>query len=134
MKVQTITASTRRHILSEKYLSDEMMTKSKSDTPLGVKVLAGLAGLAGVAMVSMSMGLISGFAFQSLGGLVVVLGLFYIAYAVGLWTTESWAWWIGMITNGISILSAFRSPIIVVICLAMMVYLYSVRDIFEIPF
>ena len=112
------------------------MTKnSKLDTPLGVKVLAGLAGLAGVAMVSMSMGLISGFGFQSLGGLVVVLGLFYIAYAVGLWTAENWAWWIGMITNGISILSSFRSPIIVpVICLSMMVYLHSVRDIFEIPF
>jgi len=29
-----------------------------------------------------------------------VVGLFYIVYDVGLWTTESWGWWTGMILQG----------------------------------
>jgi hypothetical protein len=37
--------------------------------------------------------MLSGFGFLS--GLVVVVGLFYIAYGFGLWETESWGWWIG---------------------------------------
>jgi len=141
MRVQMITASTRRHILSEKYLSDEMMTKSKSDTPLGVKVLAGGAGVIGGLMVVMSMGVMwSAFSlellrgFEILGGLIIVVGLFYIVYAVGLWNTENWGWWMGMIMSGISILASFTAPFMIVYSLAVMVYLYSVREFFEITF
>jgi len=104
-----------------------------------VKVLAGLAGLTGGVLVLMSMGALFTFSellsgFEYLGGLIVVVGLFYIAYGVGLWTTESWGWWIGMIMNGIGFLSSIRSPIFMVISLVVMVYLYSVRELFEIPF
>ena len=111
--------------------------KSAGPPPLGVKVLAILAGVTGVAMVAMSMGALfsetlSGF--EALGGLIVVVGLFYIAYAVGLWTTESWGWWIGMITNGFAVLSSLKSPVFMGVSLVVMVYLYSLRELFEIQF
>jgi len=116
------------------------MSKRRSDErPLGVKVLAILAGVTGVAMVLMSMGMLSSFSetlsgFEALGGLIVVVGLFYIAYAVGLWSTESWGWWIGMITNGFAVLSSLKAPVFMVVSLVMMAYLYSVRELFEIQF
>jgi len=117
------------------------MTKSKSDTPLGVKVLAGGAGVIGGLMVVMSMGVMwSAFSlellrgFEILGGLIIVVGLFYIVYAVGLWNTENWGWWMGMIMSGISILASFTAPFMIVYSLAVMVYLYSVRELFEITF
>ncbi len=109
------------------------------ERPLGVKVLAVLALLTGGVMVLMSMGMaipqvdmILGGASRSWGGLIVLLGLFYIVYGVGLWTTESWGWWAGMITNGIAVLTSFSAPVFMVISLAVMVYLYSVRELFEI--
>ena len=43
-------------------------------------------------------------------------------------------WWIGMITNGIFVLSSFTAPVFQVTSLAMMAYLYSIRDLFEITF
>ena len=76
--------------------------------------------------------MLSGFEF--LGGLIVVVGLFYIVYSVGLWTTESWGWWTGMITNGIAVLSSFSAPAFLAISLAVMAYLHSVRELFEITF
>ena len=115
-----------------------MVRTSEPERPLGVKVLAGLAGLTGGGMVLMSIeGLAKGqllSGFDSLGGLIVVVGLFYIVYGVGLWSTESWGWWTGMITNGISFLSSFNAPVFMVISLAVMVYLYSIRELFEITF
>ena len=117
--------------------------KVKSDVaPLGVKVLAGLAGLVGMSMVLISTGmehipqvdLVLGGASSSWGGLIVLLGLFYIAYGVGLWHTENWGWWAGMITNGIAVLTSFSAPVFMVISLAVMAYLYSVRELFEITF
>ena len=113
--------------------------RRSEERPLGVKLLAGLAWVTGGVMVLMSMGILFSFSdvlsgFESMGGLVVVVGLFYIVYGVGLWTTESWGWWIGMITNGISVLSSFTAPIFLVISLAVMGYLYSVRELFEITF
>jgi len=88
-------------------------------------------------MVLMSMGVLFSFSevlsgFEAMGGLVVVVGLFYIVYGVGLWSTESWGWWIGMITNGIAVLSSFNAPVFLVASLVMMVYLHSVRELFEI--
>ena len=71
--------------------------------------------------------MLSGFEF--LGGLIVVVGLFYIVYSVGLWTTESWGWWTGMITNGIDVLNSFRDPVFLAVSLAVMAYLYSVREL-----
>ena len=117
-------------------------SKKSEERPLGVKVLAGFAGLAGMSMVVMSTGMehipqddmILGGASSAWGGLIVLLGLFYIAYGVGLWHTENWGWWAGMITNGIAVLSSFNSPVFMVISLAVMVYLYSIRDLFEITF
>ena len=87
----------------------------------------------------MSMGFLFSFSamlsgFDFLGGLIVVMGLFYIAYGVGLWHTESWGWWTGMITNGIAVLTSFNAPVFMVISLAVMAYLYSIRDLFEITF
>ena len=106
-------------------------------------VLAGLALATGGLMIVMSMGLgamwsaftsemLSGF--EVIGGLVVVLGLLYIVYGVGLWNTENWGWWMGMITNGIAVLSSFNAPIMAVFSLAVIIYLYSVRELFEITF
>ena len=118
----------------------KMSRRGRSEErPLGVKLLAGLAWVTGGVMVLMSMGILFSFSdvlsgFESMGGLVVVVGLFYIVYGVGLWTTESWGWWIGMITNGIAVLSSFTAPIFLVISLAVMGYLYSVRELFEITF
>jgi len=115
-----------------------MVRTSEPERPLGVKVLTGLAGLTGGGMVLMSMEglakgqLLSGFDF--LGGLIVVVGLFYIVYGVGLWTMESWGWWMGVITNGFAVLSSFKAPVFMAISLAVMVYLYSVRELFEITF
>ena len=43
-------------------------------------------------------------------------------------------WWIGMITNGIAVLTSFNAPVFQVTSLAVMVYLYSIRDLFEITF
>ena len=113
--------------------------RSEPERPLGVKLLAVLAWLTGGVMVLMSMGapftfsgMLSGFEF--LGGLIVVVGLFYIVYGVGLWATESWGWWIGMIMQGIAVLSSFNAPLFLAISLAVMVYLYSVRELFEITF
>jgi len=114
------------------------MSKRRSDElSLGVKVLAGLAWVTGGVMVLMSMGILFTFSevlsgFEAMGGLVVVVGLFYIVYGVGLWSTESWGWWIGMITNGIAVLSSFTAPVFLVASLAVMAYLYSVRAIFAI--
>ena len=117
------------------------MTRSgkSEERPLGVKMLAGLAWLTGGFMVLTSMGILFSFSealsgFEPLGGLIVVMGLFYIAYGVGLWTTESWGWWIGMILQGIAVLSSFSAPVFQVTSLAVMAYLYSVRDLFEITF
>ena len=118
----------------------KMSRRGRSEErPLGVKLLAGLAWVTGGVMVLMSMGILFSFSdvlsgFESMGGLVVVVGLFYIVYGVGLWTTESWGWWIGMIMNGISVLSSFTAPIFLVISLVVMGYLYSVRELFEITF
>jgi len=63
--------------------------------------------------------MLSGFEF--LGGLIVVVGLFYIVYGVGLWTTESWSWWIGVILQGIAVLSSFRAPVFLAFSLAVRV-------------
>ncbi len=118
----------------------KMSRRGRSEErPLGVKLLAGLAWVTGGVMVLMSMGILFSFSdvlsgFESMGGLVVVVGLFYILYGVFLWTTESWGWWIGMIMNGIAVLSSFTAPIFLVISLAVMGYLYSVRELFEITF
>ena len=118
----------------------KMSRRGRSEErPLGVKLLAGLAWVTGGVMVLMSMGILFSFSdvlsgFESMGGLVVVVGLFYILYGVFLWTTESWGWWIGMIMNGIAVLSSFTAPIFLVISLVVMGYLYSVRELFEITF
>jgi len=76
-------------------------------------MLAGLAWLTRGVMVLMSMGtlftsgeMLSGFEF--LEALIVVVGLFYIVYGVGLWTTESWGWWTGRILQGTAVLSSYR--------------------------
>ena len=121
------------------YLLKMSKRRSESERPLGVKVLAGLAWVTGGAMVVMSMGILFSFSevlsgFEFLGGLIVVVGLLYIAYGVGLWTTESWGWWTGMITNGIAVLSSFTAPVFLVVSLAVMAYLYSMRELFEITF
>ena len=113
--------------------------RSESERPLGVKVLTGLAWVTGGVMVLMSMGLLFTFSevlsgFEFLGGLIVVVGLFYIVYGVGLWNMESWGWWIGMILQGIAVLSSFRAPVFLAVSLAVMVYMYSVRELFEITF
>lgn len=42
--------------------------------------------------------------------------------------------WIGMITNGIAVLSAFTAPVFPAANLAAIVYLRSVRMLFEIMF
>ena len=116
-------------------------SKKSEERPLGVEILAVGACLIGGLMVLMSMGMNwSAFAsvmlsgFESMGGLVVVVGLLYIVSGVGLWSTESWGWWTGMIMNGIAVLSSFSAPVFMVISLAVMVYLYSIRDLFEITF
>jgi len=39
-----------------------------------------------------------------------------------------------MITNAIAFLSSFKAPVFLAVSLAMMVYLHSVRELFEITF
>jgi len=69
--------------------------RSEPELPPGVKVLTGLAWLTGGVKVLMSKGGLFTFiemlsCFGFLGGLIVVVGLFYIVYGVGLRITESW--------------------------------------------
>jgi len=71
-------------------------------------------------MVLMSMGALFTFnemlrGFEFLGALIVAVRLFYIAYDLGLWTTESWGWRIGMILQATAVLSFFKAPVFLAI-------------------
>lgn len=122
------------------------MTRKKSDPeplPLGVKILAVSAWLIGALLVLLSAGALAVLSdvegmipFAFLGGLAAVAGVFYIAYGLGLWYTESWGWWIGAILNGLGIVGCLlaESYFGLVINAVILAYLYQQRELFEITF
>ncbi len=88
------------------------MTAETPGRPLGVTVLAVLAGIIGA--LGLFGGLVavrySGAAEALAGGqagvgsivalaglLTIVLGILYLAFAVGAWRLRPWAWWLGML-------------------------------------
>ncbi len=117
--------------------------------PIGVTIIAILSFLAGLAEIFGGLALLAvsamvGFdpaaygilgAFLGVIGVVLLLlGLITLAVAIGLWRMRSWAWWIAIIVNVISILISIGSfswfslifPVIIVI------YLIVIRDKFGI--
>lgn len=70
----------------------------------------------------------------ALGVIVLLIGLVTLAVAIGLWRMRSWAWWVAIIVNAISILINVASvqwtglifPVIIVL------YLVVIRDKFGI--
>src|SRR5690348_15171343 len=73
--------------------------------PTGITILAVLAGIGGV------LGLLGGLALLSIGGIWLIIGLFFIAaaalnlaFAYGAWTLQPWAWTLGIAAEGLSII------------------------------
>jgi len=111
--------------------------------PLGVKILSAVAAITALLLilsvtVMASVFGLNGFiaSMLDLGGavLVLLLGVFYFAYAVGLWKLEPWAWWLAVITNLGSMLTALmsRTAAVAVISLVILVYLFVKRDLFAV--
>jgi len=117
--------------------------------PIGVAILAILSFLAGLAEIVIGLGLmalsaVSGAVIDPsvygplaafigvIGAVLLLLGIVTMAVAVGLWRMRSWAWWVAIIVNVISILVVIGTyswyglvfPLIIVI------YLVVVRDKF----
>jgi hypothetical protein len=115
--------------------------------PIGVAIIAILSFLAGIGELFLGIGLLglaalgatagAGFlaAFAGIiGGVLLILGLITLAVAIGLWRMRSWAWWIALIVNLISVVLSVgtASYIGVIIPLIIVIYLIVIRDKFGI--
>jgi hypothetical protein len=115
--------------------------------PIGVAIIAILSFLAGIGELFLGIGLLglaalgatagAGFlaAFAGIiGGVLLILGLITLAVAIGLWRMRSWAWWIALIVNLISVVLSIgtASYIGVIIPLIIVIYLIVIRDKFGI--
>jgi len=113
--------------------------------PIGVAIIAILSFLAGIGELFLGIGLLglaalgatagAGFlaAFAGIiGGVLLILGLITLAVAIGLWRMRSWAWWIALIVNLISVVLSIgtASYIGVITPLLLEIYLIVIRDKF----
>ena len=113
--------------------------------PIGVAIIAILSFLAGIGELFLGIGLLglaalgatagAGFlaAFAGIiGGVLLILGLITLAVAIGLWRMRSWAWWIALIVNLISVVLSIgtASYIGVIFPLIIVIYLIVIRDKF----
>jgi uncharacterized membrane protein (DUF2068 family) len=46
---------------------------------------------------------------EAKGGLLVVLAVLYLVFAVGAWRMRNWAWWAGLLASVLSILYVARA-------------------------
>src|SRR5216684_6995398 len=115
--------------------------------PIGVAIIAILSFLAGlveilggVALLGLAaLGATAGAGFLAafagiIGGVLLILGLITLAVAIGLWRMRSWAWWIALIVNLLSIVLSIgtASYIGVIFPLIIVIYLIVIRDKFGI--
>ncbi len=113
--------------------------------PIGVAIIAILSFLAGlveilggVALLGLAaLGATAGAGFLAafagiIGGVLLILGLITLAVAIGLWRMRSWAWWIALIVNLISVVLSIgtASYIGVIFPLIIVIYLIVIRDKF----
>ncbi len=117
--------------------------------PIGVAILAILSFLAGLAEIVVGLGLMAVSAMSGavidpsvygplaafigvIGAVLLLLGIVTMAVAIGLWRMRSWAWWVAIIVNVISILVAIGtySWYGLVLPLIIVIYLVVVRDKF----
>ena len=115
--------------------------------PIGVTIIAILSFLAGLVGIAgglglMALGAIAGGAGAGVlgaltavvGGVLLLIGLITLAVAIGLWRMRTWAWWVALIVNVISIVISIAGgtyislifPVIIVL------YLIVIRDKFGI--
>lgn len=83
-----------------------------SEPPLGVKILAAYSTL--VAVILLLGGLVGALTFFGIGGSLAagygaVFAVLYLIYAFGMWRMERWAWFLGMILWGFSLVSSLLS-------------------------
>jgi uncharacterized membrane protein (DUF2068 family) len=83
-----------------------------SEPPLGVKILAAYSTL--VAVILLLGGLVGALTFFGIGGSLAagygaVFAVLYLIYAFGMWRMERWAWYLGMILWGFSLVSSLLS-------------------------
>ena len=45
---------------------------------------------------------------EAKGGILAVLALMYLVFAVGAWRMRNWAWWVGLLASALSILYVVR--------------------------
>ena len=115
--------------------------------PIGVAIIAILSFLAGlveilggVALLGLAaLGATAGAGFLAafagiIGGVLLILGLITLAVAIGLWRMRSWAWWIALIVNLISIVLSIGTAgyVGVIFPLIIVIYLIVIRDKFGI--
>lgn len=93
---------------------------------LGLMALGAIAGAAGVGIIGAFAGII--------GALLLLIGLITLAVAIGLWRMRSWAWWVAIIVNVISILisAASYSWVSLIFPVIIVLYLVVIRDKFGI--
>jgi len=46
---------------------------------------------------------------EAKGGILAVLALMYLVFAVGAWRMRNWAWWVGLLASALSILYVVRA-------------------------
>ena len=115
--------------------------------PIGVTIIAILSFLAGlveilggVALLGLAaLGATAGAGFLAafagiIGGVLLILGLITLGVAIGLWRMRSWAWWIALIVNIISLAVSIgtASYVGVILPLIIVIYLIVIRDKFGI--
>lgn len=68
------------------------------------------------------------------GGVLLLLGIVTLAVAIGLWRMRSWAWWVAIIVNLISVIISIGtfSWVSLVFPLIILIYLVAIRDKFGI--
>src|SRR5688572_8538827 len=110
--------------------------------PIGVTIISILSFLAGLAEIAGGLGLLALAALAGtapdpsiygplaaflgiLGGVLLLIGIVTLAVSIGLWRMRSWAWWVAIIVNVVSIIISIASfswyslvfPVIIVLYL-----------------
>lgn len=84
------------------------------ERPTGVTILAVLSFIGGVLLLLAGVGLLAlggasgsapvGAIVGILGGGSILIGLLELVVGYGLWTLQGWAWWWGVVTQGLNVL------------------------------
>jgi hypothetical protein len=102
-----------------------MQETASSQRPTGVTILAVLAIIGGILGILVGLlGVLGGGAVAAsldagAGGLIIVfsiisivIGALYLAFGIGAWSLKPWAWMLGVIGAGLSLLSSIAQMII----------------------